>query len=162
VIQQRFFESLKCLLLENVHFHERFEKKVHKTINIDSFLHVQNSDVVQFRKRSIKAKSRIKRKEAFDNFILRMFSQFEFVQEKMIESMNENLNENVIRMLVRIDSTFRRREKSRENERTRDKNDRENRKNRKSRKSQKKIRENQRSQENQEKNQENTRNDNQD
>jgi hypothetical protein len=32
----------------------------------------------------------------------------------MIESINENLNEDVTRMLARVDSTFRRRERSRE------------------------------------------------
>jgi hypothetical protein len=41
---------------------------MHKTIIIDSLLHVQNSDVVQSKERSIEAKNRIRRKETFDNF----------------------------------------------------------------------------------------------
>jgi hypothetical protein len=70
-------------------------------------LHVQDSDIVRSRKRSVEAKNRvsaaknrvpaaanrIRREEIFDNFILRKPSQFEFVQQKMIESMNENLDE---------------------------------------------------------------------
>ncbi len=165
VIQQRLFESSECLLLEDVHSHWRFEKRIHETVNIDSLLHVQNSDVVRFRERSIEAKNRIRKEEAFDNFILRMSSQFEFVQEKMIESMNENLNEDVARMLARVDSTSRRRGRSRESERARDKDDREVRENRESRKDREdreEIREKRKSQESQEEDQESTKNDNQD
>ncbi len=84
-------------------------------------MHVQDSNIVRSRKRSVEAKNRvsaaidrIKREKIFDNFTLRKSSQFEFVQQKMIESINENLNEDVTRMLARVDSTFRRRERSRE------------------------------------------------
>jgi hypothetical protein len=125
-------------------------------------LHVQNSDVVRFKKRSIETKNRIKKEKAFDNFILRMSSQFEFVQKKRIESMNENLNEDVTRMLVRVDSTSRRRERSRESEKARDRNDRKNRRNRESRENREEIRGDQRDQESQEESQKNTKNDNQD
>ncbi len=162
VIQQRLFESSECFLLEDVHSHWTFEKRVHETINIDSLLHVQNSDVVRFKKRSIETKNRIKKEKAFDNFILRMSSQFEFVQKKRIESMNENLNEDVTRMLVRVDSTSRRRERSRESEKARDRNDRKNRRNRESRENREEIRGDQRDQESQEESQKNTKNDNQD
>ncbi len=111
-------------------------------------MHVQDSDIVRSKERSIEAKNRvfaatnrIRKEEIFDDFILRKSSQFEFVQQKMIESMNEILNENVIRMLARIDSTSRRRERSRESERIRDKENR---------KSRKEIRENRKNRENRE------------
>jgi hypothetical protein len=100
-------------------------------------LHVQNSNVVRSKEKSVEAKNRdiasknrIRKKETFENFIFRVSSQFEFVQKKMIESMNENLNEDVTRVLAQVDSTSRRRKRSRESERTRDKESREDREDR--------------------------------
>jgi hypothetical protein len=95
-------------------------------------LHVQDSNIVRSREQLVEAKNRvfaatnaatnrIRREEIFDNFTLRKSSQFECVQQKMIESMNKNLDEDVTRMLVRVDSTSRRCERSRESEIARDK-----------------------------------------
>ncbi len=119
-------------------------------------MHVQDSNIVRSKERSVKAKNRvsaatnrIRREEIFDNFTFRKFSQFEFVQQKMIESINEILDEDVTRMFARIDSTSRRRERSRESERARNKENRESReeirKSRENRENRKKIREDRKS-----------------
>ncbi len=138
--------------LEDVHSHWRFKKTAQKSINIDSLLHVQDSNIVRSREQLVEAKNRvfaatnaatnrIRREEIFDNFTLRKSSQFECVQQKMIESMNKNLDEDVTRMLVRVDSTSRRCERSRESEIARDKENWEDRKSRKNRENREKVRE---------------------
>ncbi len=118
IIQERL-ESSDCLLIDDVHSHWRFEKSDASTA-IDSLLHVQNSEVVRTRDRSIETENRTRRKKVFDNSTLRVSSQFEHVKSEMSTQMNEPLNDQIAQILTRTDSTSRRRGRSRESERARE------------------------------------------
>jgi ATP-dependent RNA helicase DDX46/PRP5 len=93
---------------------------------IDFLLHVQNSEIVRTRDRSAEAENQncTRREETFDNFTLRVSSQFEHVKSEISTQMNELLNDQIAHVLDRVDSASRRRDRSRESERAR-KRDRE-------------------------------------
>ncbi len=120
IIQKRL-ELTDCLLIDDVHFYWRFEKS-NASIIIDSLLHVQNSEIVRTRNRSIETENRTRRKEVFDNSTLRVSLQFEHVKNKMSTQMNEFLNDQIASILAHTDSTSRRRDRSQENERARERN----------------------------------------
>ncbi len=124
IIQERL-ESIDCFLINDVHSHWRFENfslfaVVAKTA-IDSLLHVQNSEIVRTRNRSMKAENRTRRKKAFDNSTLRVSSHIKHVKNEMSTQMNESLNDQIAQILARTNSTSRRRDRSRESERAREK-----------------------------------------
>jgi hypothetical protein len=64
----------------------------------------------------MKAENRTRRKKVFDDLTLRVSSQFEHVKNEMSTQMNKFLNDQIAQILARIDSTSRRRDRSRESE----------------------------------------------
>ncbi len=88
---------------------------------IDFLLHVQNSEIVRTRDRSAEAENqnRTRREETFDNFTLRVSSQFKHVKNEIRTQMNEFLNDQIAHVLDRANSASRRRDRSRERDRER-------------------------------------------
>jgi hypothetical protein len=87
-IQDCLYESNKCLIIEDIHSHWRFERSflfadsaldavVDSVLN--SLLQIEELVVARIRDRSAEAKNRTRREEIFDNFTHRISSQFEHV-----------------------------------------------------------------------------------